>query len=312
MYVGGSKLATAVVRADGRVLGRGRVEVLRTEDPESFFSALLTCARTAMAVADVTYADLAGVGCGCGGPMIWPEGVVSPLNIPAWRDFPLRARLTEEFGRLPVAVHNDAVALVVGEHWLGSAAGYQNVLGLTVSTGVGGGLVLDGRLFHGSTGNAGHIGHMTVEPGGPVCGCGARGCLEAIASGPNAVRRALVDGWSPPLGMDADGRTLVQTALNGNRIAMRALDHAGSAVGTALASCASLLDLQIVTVAGGFSLAGELFWDALRRSFAENSAFPFAHELRIVHSNEPREIAVLGAAAFILATDRYGWLDRAW
>jgi glucokinase len=239
--------------------------------------------------------------------MIWPEGVVSPINIAAWRDFPLRSRLASEFPELPILVHNDAVALVVGEHWKGRGRGVRNLLALTVSTGIGGGLILDNRLYHGGSGNAGHVGHIIVEPNGPSCACGGRGCLEAIASGPSAVRRALIDGWNPPLGSEPDGRALAQSAADGDRIAVRCLERAGSALGVALATCASLLDLNAAILAGGFSLAGPLFWDALNRSFDAHARIPFVGNLQILHSKTPREVGVLGAAAFALAADRYGW-----
>src|ERR1700681_132377 len=121
--------------------------------------------------------------------MQYPSGFVSPLNIPVWRQgFPLRARLTEAFD-LPCVVDNDAKALALGERWQGAGRGSNNMLGMVVSTGVGGGIILDGQLLHGHAGNAGHIGHIIVSPGGPLCGCGARGCVEGIASGSGLTRR---------------------------------------------------------------------------------------------------------------------------
>ena len=123
------------------------------------------------------------VGVGCGGPMLPGGETVSPLNIPGWRGFPLRDRLAALTG-LPVWVDNDAKALALGEGWVGAAAGERDYLAMVVSTGVGGGIVLDGRLLHGASGNAGHIGHViVVEDGGRRCACGASGCLEAEASG---------------------------------------------------------------------------------------------------------------------------------
>ena len=132
---------------------------------------------------------VAAIGVGCGGPMGYPEGIVSPLNIPAWRGFPLRARLSAAFGGLPCVVDNDAKALALGEQWRGAGRGSNNLLGMVVSTGVGAGLILDGRLLHGEHGNAGHVGHIIVWPGGPACRCGARGCVEAIASGTGLAQR---------------------------------------------------------------------------------------------------------------------------
>ena len=207
--IGGTKLAAGIVDASGAVLGRARRPMPRTLDPEVTFGAAVECLHAALGDAGLggryDYAGLAGLGVGCGGPMVWPSGEVSPLNIPSWRGFPLRARLRDAFGGLVVLVHNDAVALAAGEHWTGTGRDVRNLLAVTVSTGVGGGLVLDGRLFHGRTGNAGHIGHLVVDPNGPDCVCGGVGCLEAIASGPRTVAWALDEGWraEPASGAEA-------------------------------------------------------------------------------------------------------------
>jgi glucokinase len=238
---------------------------------------------------------------------VWPSGEVSPLNMPAWRGFPLRKRLAEEFDAERVLIHNDAVGLTVGEHWKGAGAGTSNLLGITVSTGVGGGLILDGRLDHGTTGNAGHVGHVVVEPDGPVCACGGRGCVEAIASGPNTVRHALDDGWRPRPGVVADGVALAAAAAAGDQVALRNVARAGRAVGTAIASCASLLDLQVAAIVGGFSQSGPSFWDPLQEAFAAHAGFPFAAACRVVPGQLPDTAGLLGAAAFVLVPERYGW-----
>jgi glucokinase len=278
--VGGTKLAAAVVDDTGRILGRGRVPSPTGIDPEALYEALLACAAAALRGADVAPGDLDGIGVAAAGPMVWPSGEVSPLNMPAWRGFPLRKRLVEEFDAERVLIHNDAVGVTVGEHWRGAGSGTANLLGMTVSTGVGGGLILGGRLFHGASGNAGHVGHVVVERDGPVCACGGRGCLEAIASGPNTVRHALDDGWRP---------------------------RPGTAVGTAIASCASLLDLEVAAIVGGFSQSGPSFWEPLRQAFAAHAGFPFAAACRVVPGQLGSAAGLLGAAAFVLVPDRYGW-----
>jgi glucokinase len=304
--VGGTKLAAAVVDDTGRILGRGRVPSPTGADPELLYEALLACAAAALRGADVTPGDLDGVGVAAAGPMVWPSGEVSPLNMPAWRGFPLRKRLAEEFANDRVLIHNDAVGLTVGEHWKGAGTGTANLLGLTVSTGVGGGLILDGRLYHGTSGNAGHVGHVVVEPDGPACACGGRGCVEAIASGPNAVRHALDDGWRPRPGVVADGVALAAAAA-GDAIALRHVGRAGTAVGTAIASCASLLDLEMAAIVGGFSQSGPPFWEPLRQAFAAHAGFPFAAACRVVPGQLGDTAGLLGAAAFVLVPDRYGW-----
>jgi glucokinase len=305
--VGGTKLAAAVVDDAGRILGRGRVPSPTGIDPEPLYEALLACAAAALRGADVVPGDLDGVGVAAAGPMVWPSGEVSPLNMPAWRGFPLRKRLAEEFDAERVLIHNDAVGLTVGEHWKGAGSGTGNLLGMTVSTGVGGGLILGGRLFHGASGNAGHVGHVVVEPDGPVCACGGRGCLEAIASGPNTVRHALDDGWRPRPGVVADGVALAAAAAAGDAVALRNVARAGRAVGTAIASCASLLDLEVAAVVGGFSQSGPSFWDPLQQAFAAHAGFPFAAACRVVPGQLGEAAGLLGAAAFVLVPDRYGW-----
>jgi glucokinase len=343
--IGGTKIAAAVVAANGDILGRTRLRVPRGGDAESIFAVLLEGASAAMAGAGVVPADLAGIGCGCGGPMRWPVGEVSPLNIPAWRGFPLRERLRAAFPGMRVLVHNDAVALAAGEHWRGreaskgasGGASSANMLAVTVSTGVGGGLVLAGRLFHGASGNGGHFGHIIVDPEGPPCACGARGCVEAIASGPRSVEWAVRSGWNtsdgtqPPgaepgaksrvnyetnfetnfetdPGGEPDGKSLAASAEAGNPVAKRALARAGEAVGIALASCGSLLDLDVAVVGGGFSRSGPDFWDALDAAFSRFARLDFARSIEIRRTT-PDDGGLRGAAAFILAPDAYGWDD---
>jgi glucokinase len=168
-------------------------------------------------------------------------------------------------------------------------------------------VVLDGKLFHGKTGNGGHIGHVCVEPDGPVCACGARGCLEAVASGPSSVRYALAQGWSPGAGAVADGRTLGAAAQAGDPVAIDAVTRSGRAVGLVLASCANFLDLEMAVVAGGFSRTGDLFWHPLQEVFAQNAVMSHAREMVVRHSQGIRSTPLIGAAAFILVPDRYGW-----
>jgi len=305
--VGGTKLAAAVVDDHARIFGRGRVPSPTGTDPEILYEALLTCCTAALRGADTRPDELAGVGVSCAGPMVWPSGEVSPLNMPAWRRFPLRRRLLAEFEVEPVLIHNDAVGVAVGEHWKGAGVGTANLLGMTVSTGVGGGLVLGGRLHHGASGNAGHVGHVIAEPDGPSCVCGGRGCVEAIAAGPNTVRRALAEGWQPGEGMDADGITLASAAAAGDEIAMRNIIRAGRAVGIALASCAHLLDLEMAAIVGGFSHSGPPFWGALHDAFAAHARMDFAAACQIVPGKLGSDAPLLGAAAFVLDPEHYGW-----
>ena len=297
--VGGTKLAAGRVRADGSVQVRAQGPTPRTKDGEEVWSALMSV------VGDVVAGDEPDfVGVGCGGPMRWPEGEVSPLNITAWQDFPLRQRLRERFPGAVVRVHNDAVAMAVGEHWRGTGRGARHFLGVVVSTGVGGGLVVDDRIVHGGTGNAGHVGHVVVDPHGPPCACGGVGCLEAIARGPAVVAWAHEQGWRSRHS-DSSGVALAQDARDGDAIAVAAFTRAGSALGVGLASVAATLDLEAIAVGGGLAQAGEVLFGPARVAFDRHARLGFIRDCRISAGELGGDAGLVGAAAFVLAADRY-------
>lgn len=303
--VGGTKLAAAPVHTDGSLGPVIRGTTTGAGDGDALMDRLLAVAREAAGTADVD-----GIGVGCGGPMRWPDGVVSPLNIPVWRDYPLRARLQAAWPGIPVRIHNDAVAMAAGEHWRGAGRGTRALLGVVVSTGVGGGLVVSdaaGRpqLLAGPTGNAGHVGHVVVDVDGPPCGCGGRGCLEAIARGPRIVEWAGEQGWEPPAGQARDGVALVASARHADPVALAALTRAGRALGVALASTTHLLDLDRVVVAGGLaSGAGELLLDPARAAYERHAVMDYARRCAIVPAEHGHDAGLVGAAALI-ATDAY-------
>ena len=303
--IGGTKLAVGVVDGEGRVL-----EYLRTATPhprvtdsgEMIFRTLLGL----VGELKTDPAEFVGVGVGCGGPMHWPGGVVSPLNIEAWRDFPLRARLAEAFPGVPVRVHNDAICLAVAEHWRGAGMHTEDMLGMVVSTGVGGGLIVEGRLIDGRTGNAGHIGHVIVHADEPLCACGAVGCLEAVASGPRLTGWAAEQGWRPGTAPDQrTGRELVDDARRSHPIALKALSRAGRALGIAIASATVLCDLEVVAIGGGLSQAGPLLFNPLEASLRERVGLEFARSVRVVPAALGQEAGLVGAAALIVHPERY-------
>jgi glucokinase len=294
--VGGTKLAVGLVAADGRVVAQAR-----TPTPADGEAIWLALGALIDVLPDVD--QVAAVGVGCGGPMVWPAGDVSPLNMPAWRGFPLRSRLQSRFPGVPVRLHNDAPCLAAAEHWIGAGVGVDNMLGMVVATGVGGGLIVDGRLVNGNTGNAGHIGHVVVDPAGPRCSCGGRGCLEAIARGPALAAWAMAQGWQPS--GDGSARALADDARLGDSVAIAAFERAGRAVGTAIASSAALLDLSLVVVGGGLAQSGELLFAPLRAAVAEHARIDFVRELRVVPAALGQDAGLVGAAALVLNGDRY-------
>ncbi|MGW4662379.1 ROK family protein [Streptosporangium sandarakinum] len=351
--VGGTKFAVALVDPTGNVQEARRVATPPGGDAAALWETLVDLIGSVLRTAgrdDLGSGMVAGVGVGCGGPMTWPEGEVSPLNMPGWRGFPLRARLASRFPGVPVRVHNDAVCLAVAEHWRGAGRGSADMLGMVVSTGVGGGLILGGRLIDGGSGNAGHIGHVVVDPDGPECRCGGRGCLEAVARGPGLAAWAVEQGWvpgaversgqpyagpdvppygeavaepdtghgtgpgqaeEPGTGPDyveetaASGRRLALDAAAGDEIALAALDRAGRALGVAIASAVNLCDLDVVTVGGGLSQAGPLLFEPLRAALREHARMGFARRVKVVPAALGQDAGLVGAAALVLAADRY-------
>jgi glucokinase len=271
--IGGTKMAAAVVDPSGTVVTGARVPTPAGVDPDVTFGALASVIEEALA-ATTAIPEVCGVG--CGGPMTPGGETVSPLNIGAWDHFPLRHRLEHLVG-MPVAVENDAKALALGEGWLGAARGCSNYLAMVVSTGVGGGIVLDGRLLDGSQGNAGHIGHVVVEPEGRRCACGGRGCLEAEASGRSI--EAMTGHPAPEAPDSVRGRT-------------------GTLVGRAVASVANLLDVELAVVAGSVALGfGTPFFEAAQAEIELRSRLDFSRGTKIRAAALGADGPLVGAAA---------------
>ncbi len=284
--IGGTKMAAGLVNRDGSLVERAVRPTRRTQpapggnggtrddEGEALWSDLAGLVQGILA--GVNDADWVFVcGAGCGGPMTRGGEEVSPLNIPAWRSFPLRARLAALTG-LPTFVDNDAKALALGEGWVGAAAGETNYLAMVVSTGVGGGIVLDGRLLSGRLGNAGHVGHVIVVPDGRECSCGGRGCLEAEASG---TALAAITGRPAALA----SATMVE--------------RAGTLVGRAIASVVNLLDLPLAVVSGSVALGfGEPFFRAAQAEMDLRCRLDFARGARVVPGGLADRGPLIGAA----------------
>ncbi len=276
--IGGTKLAAGIVTVNGELVSHEKVPTPKDADAEGLFGVLGDLVSTVVS----GRGDLVACGVGCGGPMSEGGEEVSPLNIPAWASFPLRSRL-ESLTGLAVTVDNDAKALALGEGWVGAAKGRRNFMGMVVSTGVGGGIVLDGRLLDGRSGNAGHIGHVIVEPDGRLCRCGARGCLEAEASG-SAI--AEMTGRPPA---EATAALVSRT---------------GRLVGLAVASATSLLDLELTVIGGSVALGfGAPFFAAARSELEARSRISFAAGSRI-------EPAGLGPSGPLIGAGAVAWRAR--
>jgi len=265
--VGATKAEAALVLPDGSILRRSRLVV--ADHLDDLIDALTTMARA------VRGDDTTVVGVGCAGPMTRGGESVSPLNIPVWRDFPLRRALREALGT-EVFVDGDARALALAEGAFGAARDVSSYLSMVVSTGVGGGLVLNGQLLDGETGNAGHIGHLNVVANGALCACGAYGCLEAEASG-----RAIEERTGRPAD-EADQVTRLRT---------------GELVGRAVGSLASVLDFRHCYIAGSVALGfGDEFFAQANKSARATAMMSYSHDLEIRRSRLGSDGPLLGAA----------------
>ncbi|WP_228979160.1 ROK family protein [Streptomyces sp. DH12] len=293
--MGGTKIAGALVDDGGRILVRARRPTPAGEDGETVMAAVAEV--LAELAGSPLWARARAVGIGSAGPVDASAGTVSPVNVPGWRGYPLVERVRAAVGGLPVELVGDGVAMTAAEHWRGAARGHDDALCLVVSTGVGGGLVLGGRLHPGPTGNAGHIGHISVELDGDPCPCGGRGCVERIASGPNIARRALALGWRPGPDGDATATGVAVAARAGDPVARASYERAARALAAGIAATAALVEVRIAVVGGGVAGAGEVLFAPLRRALREYATLSFVRDLAVVPASTGTDAGLLGAAA---------------
>lgn len=267
--IGGTKLAAGIVDATGAILVRDRVPT----PARDVWPAVTRLVRRVLAASPEPPVNC---GIGCGGPMSPVDGTVSPLHIPSWRRFALRD-YAEQLTGVPVVVDNDAKALALAEAWRGAAMGVNDFIGVVVGTGVGGGIVSRGRLLQGRLGNAGHIGHIVVEPDGRPCRCGGFGCLEAYCSG---VAIEAETGRAPQR-----ASAVIQT-------------RTGTLVGRALASVGALVDLRLAVVGGSVALGfGQAFFEAAQAELDARAKLSFTAGFRVVPAALGAEAPLVGAAA---------------
>ncbi|MCX4650759.1 ROK family protein [Streptomyces microflavus] len=297
--IGGTKIAGALVDGGGTLLVRAQRPTPAREGAEAVMGAVDEVLGELTASSLWERAGSAGIG--SAGPVDAAAGTVSPVNVPGWRDFPLVERVQKTIGGLPVALVGDGVAMTAAEHWLGAARGYDNALCLVVSTGVGGGLVLGGTLHPGPSGNAGHIGHISVDLDGDLCPCGARGCVERIASGPNIARRALEGGWLPGQDGDTTAAAVAAAARAGDPVAIASYERAAQALAAGIAATATLVEIDIAVIGGGVAGAGDVLFAPLRRSLRDYATLSFVRDLTVAPAVMGTDAGLVGAAAAAIA-----------
>ncbi|MUL81502.1 MULTISPECIES: ROK family protein [unclassified Mycolicibacterium] len=288
--IGGTKIAAGLVDPEGQLVHRAQLPT-PDGDAETVWAVVDKLLAETMQTAD---GAATGVGVASAGPIDLPNGTVSPINITVWQHFPIVARVAAATG-LPVRLGGDGLCMALGEQWCGAGRGAQFLLGMVVSTGVGGGLVLDGAPYDGRTGNAGHVGHVVVAPdGGDPCTCGGHGCVETIASGPSMVRWAREQGWD-----GTDAKALSDAATQGDELAIKAFHRGARALAATIASVGAVCDLDLVVIGGGVAKSGALLFEPLRAALVDYAGLDFLRGLRVVPAELGGDAGLVGAAALV-------------
>ena len=313
--IGGTKLATVVADSTGNILGKVRKPTLSEKGPAYAIGVLFDMVREVVTQVGLEQASISAIGVSCGGPLDTKTGVVySPPNLPGWDALPLKARLESEF-QVPVTIENDANASALAEFRFGGGRGYRAVLYMTMSTGIGGGIVIDGQVYHGANDSAGEVGHQILLPNGPRCGCGKRGCLEALCSGPAIARRAqaaiqkqLEDGTaSTALLTLADGRIedvksehVLAAARTGDALASELVQETAYYMGWGIANLVNILNPDIVLLGTIAVAAGDLLLDPIRETVSKFAMTRPAEAVHIAPAQLGDALGDLAAVALVV------------
>ncbi len=312
--LGGTKIFTGLVNSSGEVVTQDYRKTKAKRGPEAVVQGLIASAGQVMQDAGVPAEQIRAVGVGSPGPVDAAEGlVVAPPNLPGWDRVPLRQTIEEALG-IPTHLENDANAAALGENVFGAGRGSKEMIYMTVSTGVGGGFIFGGKLYGGASGAAAEVGHMTILPRGPHCGCGNRGCLEAVASGTAIARegRELLLRNVPTLiaelaGGDPDlvsAKLVAQAAQQGDAEAEEIIYEAMSYLGVGVANLVNLLNPELIVIGGGLTNMGDALFGPVRRA-VDRRTFPIAAQrVRIVPAELGDRVGVLGAAAVAMQRAR--------
>lgn len=310
--IGGTNLVVGCVAEDGSALLALQSEPTHAEAGErDVLDRLIALATDALVTMqrEVPGAEIIGVGVGAPGPLDTKQGIVLLTPNLGWVDLPLRQIVQERLG-LPTALDNDANCAVLGEWWVGAARGTRHAIGITIGTGIGGGIILDGKLYHGASDVAGEIGHTTIEIGGRRCKCGNYGCLEAYASGPNIAMRAVEEIEAGARSCLPDyanndlnaitAQTVYQAAYDGDALALEVVSDTARFLGIGIANLLNVFNPEVVVICGGVTLAGDHLFVPLRREVARRAFRPAVNACRIVPCELVGTAGVYGAARTFL------------
>lgn len=310
--LGGTNIVAGAMPEDGSAMFALRTELTRADQGadtvvDRIARMIDTVVAETIAETGAKRADFVGVGIGSPGPLDREKGIVIVTPNLGWTDFPLRDRIADAVD-LPATLDNDANCATVGEWWQGAARGARNVVGLTIGTGIGGGLILDGKLYHGASDVAGEIGHTTIDSTGRRCKCGNYGCLEAYASGPaiaERAREALESGVERSILVKLAGgkaelitaQTVYDAAKKGDLVAREVVRETSRFLGTGIANLLNIFNPDVVVVAGGVTQAGTSLFEPLLAEVRRRAFKPAVDACRIVPGTLPGSAGVVGAVA---------------
>ncbi|MDN5332366.1 MAG: glucokinase [Tepidanaerobacteraceae bacterium] len=305
--LGGTKIATGAVDEEGNLLWRVELPTLAREGPGRVIQRMKESVYGVLQKLGLSLTDIAGIGIGVPGPMDARRGVVkNPPNLPGWDDVPLLSIMQEEFN-IKICLENDANAAAMGEYLFGAGRGIENFVYITISTGIGGGVVADGRLLKGDGGNAAEIGHITINFEGPVCGCGNRGCFEAYASGTAMARFAkegILYGRKTILSNfyqkeEVKAEHIFAAAKEGDEFAMELVEKEGFYLGVGLASVVNAYNPRRIAVGGGLTKAWDMFCPRMIEVMRERALPANVEHLEVVKATLGPDVGIIGAASLI-------------
>ncbi len=304
--LGGTNIRAAVFDDSMEILGRSEMPTRAQEPADDVIRRIAACVREALDRSSVAADDVVGVGVGAAGLTDWRTGVVVLASNLGWRNVPLKERLEQELDGLRVEVDKDTNAAALAEAKLGAGKEFRHFLYVTAGTGIGGGLILDGALYRGATGGAGDIGHVVVDPDGPLCGCGGYGHVEVFSSGAGMVNRAremLADGVQAASSAMTVERltteTIFKSAKEGDAVAAQVVERAGRALGLALADYVNLNNPEAIVLGGGVVRAGRIYTDPVERELRRRALSALVEVVRLVPPGLGDDVGMAGAALLL-------------
>jgi len=311
--LGGTNIVSLLMSQDGKILARDTRRSLGKEGKERTISQMVASVREILREGErlkVFSKSILGVGIGSPGPLNTKEGVIHfAPNLPGWIEVPLIQILRDELN-LPIFLENDANAAALGEWWLGAGKNVDNLVLLTLGTGIGGGIIIEGEVLHGAWDTAAEIGHMIIHEGGLICGCGKQGCLEAYASATGVVKRTLAaieEGEKTLLINLVENRLeditcelIFKTAEKGDSLAKWIVEETARYLGIGIASIVNIINPEMVIFSGGMTAAGDLLFKPVRKYAQENALAAAIKEVKIVPAALGGNAGAIGAAATVL------------